>query len=103
MLRLHPECPGERLDDLVRRDRTVAVHEVVQIARRQLRLVGERPIRMAGLVHQPLDRRAEPVFTETSASRYDSFSKTSAASSSEGTGSSSPFTRLRTSTIPSSR
>ena len=54
-----PNARCERSDDLVRRHRAVPVHEVVEIARRKAGLRRERPIRDAGLVHQPFDRVAE--------------------------------------------
>ena len=61
--------------DVVRRHRAVAVHEMVQVAGREPGLRGERAVRDARLVHQPLDRRRRTAPRDTSAaspSRYTS-------------------------------
>ena len=64
VLRLDAERLGEPLHDLVRRHRPVAVHEVVQIARREAALRAEAAEGDARLVHQPLERRAERLLAE---------------------------------------
>ena len=69
MLGLDAERGCERLHDVVRRHGTVAVHEVVEVARRELRLVGKGAIGDAGLVHQLLDGRPEWLLAEPSLAR----------------------------------
>src|SRR3954449_6736801 len=64
VLRLDAERLRELADDLVGRDRAIAVDEVVQIAGRELRLVGQRAVGDAGLPHQALDRVAERLVAE---------------------------------------
>src|SRR5207248_10511939 len=55
VLRLDAECLGERADDVVRRHGPVAVHEMVQVAGREIRPLGERTVGDSVLAHQALD------------------------------------------------
>src|SRR3954452_17856055 len=90
----------ERLHHVVRGHGAVAVHEVVQVARREARLSRERPVGDARLVHQPLDRRAERL---RRVAPEPGHYRTSLPRSATSTRRSSPLARSRTSTIPSSR
>lgn len=64
VFRLHPERRGQDADDVVRRNRTIPVNEVIQVARRQFRPLGEGAIRVTCLGHQPLDGHAERFLAE---------------------------------------
>src|SRR5712691_685030 len=103
VLGLDAERPRQGLDHVVRRNRAVAVDKMVEIAGRQLRLLGKRAVRETCLPHQPLDGRAERVLAEASLPRHQpSFSRSAETSSPTLTALSSPFARSRTSTVPSS-
>src|SRR5215211_6182593 len=98
VLGLHAERFGEPLHHLVRRDRAVAVDEVVEVSRRQPALRAQAPERHAGLGHEALEGRPEGLLAVLAPARhYDP----TPASSSMGTRLSPPF--ARTSTVPSSR
>src|SRR5262249_14284071 len=66
VLGLDVERTGDLLDHLVRRNRTVPVHEVVEIPGREPGLRRERAIGNPLLVHQPYERRAERLLAEPS-------------------------------------
>ena len=95
VLGLDAERLAECGDHVVGRHRAVAVDEVIEVAGRQSRLVGERAIGDVPLVHQPLDRRPERLLAEAASARHQR--------SSTLTRRSSPVARSRTSTAPSSR
>src|SRR5256885_14084023 len=57
--RLDAERLREVLHHVVRGDRPVPVHEMVEVARGQARLLRERAVGDAPLTHEPLYRRAE--------------------------------------------
>src|SRR5207247_3147543 len=98
VLRLDAEGLRQRVDDLVRRDGAVAVHEMVEIPSGELRLVGKCPIGDAGLGHQALDRLAERFLAEASPAGH----QRTLPRSPMGTRRSSPVLRSRMSTAPSS-
>src|SRR5207244_12565413 len=103
VLGLDAERVGERLHDVVRRHRPVAMDEMVQVSRRQAGALGQRPVREAALLHEALDSGAERLLAEATPTRHPaSFSSTLPASSPSSTRASAPFARWRTSTAPSS-
>src|SRR5207247_10375316 len=70
MLRLYTESVRERSHDVARRNRAVAVHEVVQIPGREARARGQLSVCDARLGHPRLDRRTEGLLAETPPARH---------------------------------
>src|SRR5690349_22381397 len=99
MGRLDAEPGREALDDVVRRYRPVAVHDVVQVAGRETGLGREAAVGDPGLLHQPLDRRAERLLAVAPPARHQAIPLPKSATA---TRRSSPVFRSRTSTAPSS-
>jgi ABC-2 type transport system ATP-binding protein len=60
----------EALDDLVVRDGPLAVDDVVEIARREARLLPQLAVGRAGLRHESADRGTEGLGTEPTATRH---------------------------------
>ncbi len=97
-----PKALAEPGDHVVRGHRPVPVHDVVQVAGRELRLLGQGPVGESCLVHQPLDRGAEGLLAVSASFRHHG-PPTLFASSVICTRSSLPADRSRTSTAASSR
>src|SRR4051812_16323593 len=97
---LDAEGLGEHADDVVRRHRPVAVHEVIEIAGREVRARCELAVGDPGLVHQALDRRPEGLLAEPLSPRHRHAFLPSSETANRV---SSPVVRFRTSTMPSSR
>src|SRR5436190_1734761 len=100
VLRLDAERLRQRPHDLVRGHRPVAVHQVVEVTRRQPRARCELAVGDAGLAHQGLDRRPGGLLAEAApACHHGPFLPRSVTANRL----SSPEARSRTSTLPSSR
>src|SRR5919106_3522531 len=101
VLRLDAQRVRDPLDDVVRGHRAVPVDDVVQVARGEIRPVGEPAVRGTGLDHQALDRRPEGVVAVSPTLRHQSC-PAHFSMSWLGTRSSRAPSRVRTSTAPSS-
>src|SRR6266508_4227895 len=98
VLGLDVERRRELADDVARRHRPVAVHEVVEVARRELRLRRERTVSDPVLGHQALEGLAERLLAEPPSPRH----QRKLCSSPIGTRDSSAVLRERTSAESSS-
>src|SRR5439155_23622709 len=102
VLGLDAVCARKRLDHVVGGNGTIAVHEVVQVARGELGLLGQRAVGQPGLAHQPFDRRTQRVVAAPPLTRHQASTPgTVDTGSPTPTAWSSPFLRSRTPTVPS--